>query len=129
MIDFPKLTECVIQQESAGNPKAVSGAGAVGLMQLMPETAHDIAKAMNIADYDLKDPETNRKMGEFYLNLLLDMFENVELALAAYNCGMGRVKKLIKLHGNSWESIKFYAPKETQDYVTKIMRNYDRCEL
>lgn len=101
------LFKAVVMQESGNNPKAVSSVGAQGLMQVMPETARDIAKDLGIAKYDLKDPETNKKFGQHYLKQLINKYDgDIELALTAYHSGMGRVDKLLKAYkGNSLEDI------------------------
>lgn len=100
--DVAPLVEAVIQQESGGNAKAVSDKGAQGLMQVMPATAREIADELGIEDYDLKDPDTNRLFGTYYLKKLLDQFGgDEELALTAYHSGPARVEKLLKLTGGS----------------------------
>ena len=122
------LVEAVIHQESRGNPKAVSNKGATGLMQIMPDTAKDIAKALGVTNYDLKDPKTNRLFGEFYLRQMLDQFGNAQLALAAYNAGPGRVSGWIKKYGNDWGIISRKLAEngtfqETRDYVPAILNS------
>lgn len=109
--NLPKpLLHAVITAESAFDPAAVSRAGAVGLMQLMPETARR---------YGVKDrlnPYENIHGGSRYLRDLLIMFNNdLNLALAAYNAGEGAVKK----YGNK---IPPYA--ETRNYVKKVRAYY-----
>lgn len=127
--DFDKLVKAVIKQESSGNAKAVgpvtrSGDRAQGLMQIMPATAKEIAKEMGIKDYDLHDYDTNKKMGEYYLKKMLSAFDgDVKLALAAYNWGIGNVKKAMKKYGDSWEDIQEKAPLETRGYVRNITKN------
>lgn len=102
----PALVHAVIRAESAYDPKAVSRAGAQGLMQLMPGTA---------ARYGVSDsfnPVENVRGGSAYLRDLLDMFDwELDLALAGYNAGEGAVIK----HGRK---IPPYA--ETQGYVRKV---------
>lgn len=101
-IDFNDLIEAVVRQESAGRSNAVSDAGAVGLMQIMPGTADEIAKELGIEDYDLYDAETNRKFGTYYLKKLMSMFNNdPELALTAYHSGPNRVKRLLEYSNGS----------------------------
>lgn len=96
------LYNAVIKQESGGKADAVSNVGAVGLMQVMPATAREIAKELGVKDYDLKDPETNKRFGQYYLDKLLNMFDgDVGLALTAYHSGPGRVKQLLKKSGGS----------------------------
>ncbi len=100
------LVRAVIQVESAFNPRAVSPKGAMGLMQLMPQTARELGVV------DPFNPSENIRAGVTYLRRLLDRYEdNEQLALAAYNAGPGAVAK----YG---EKVPPY--KETQNYVKKI---------
>ncbi len=105
----PQLLKAVIQVESGYNPRALSKAGAMGLMQLMPETARDLAVS------NPYDPLENLRGGAAYLRQLLDRFKgSIELALAAYNAGPEPVER----HGG----IPPYA--ETRDYVRHILSLY-----
>lgn len=107
-----QLIPAVIQAESSGNPNAKSSVGARGLMQIMPDTAKEIAKKTGL-DYEkiLTDPQTNIQAGSYYLRTLLERYNGDEkLALAAYNAGMGNVDK--------YGGIPPF--KETQQYVQKI---------
>jgi soluble lytic murein transglycosylase-like protein len=83
-----KLAITVVLQESAGNPLAESPVGAIGLMQLMPDTAKDLGIS------DRRDPDQSLAGGLRYLRGLLDRFGSTRLALAAYNSGPDRVAKL-----------------------------------
>jgi soluble lytic murein transglycosylase-like protein len=104
----PELLHAVIRTESAYNPGAVSSAGAIGLMQLMPGTA----ARYNVND--IWDPEDNVRGGAAYLHDLLDQFDqDLRLALAAYNAGENAVIKYGK-------EIPPYA--ETQQYVRKVLQ-------
>jgi soluble lytic murein transglycosylase-like protein len=107
----PALIEAVITAESAFNPMAVSRTGAVGLMQLMPDTAERFGVT------DRWDPAQNILGGAKYLNFLLNKFGNKKLAIAAYNAGEGNVKK----HRN-----KIPPFSETRAYVPRVLAYYTR---
>ena len=112
------LVRAVIQQESGGNPRAVSNKGAQGLMQVLPSTASEIAKGLGLTDYDLRDPETNKVIGTAYLQQLLKQFNgDPELALTAYHSGPGRVERLLKTTGGS-------KLEDIIDYLGPIGRKY-----
>lgn len=101
----PALLESLVQAESDFNPHIVSNKGAMGLTQLMPETARSLGVS------DPMDPAQNLDGGAKYLAGLLKRFNGDErLALAAYNAGPGAVQK--------YNGIPPY--RETQNYVTKI---------
>lgn len=121
-----ELVRAVIGQESAGNPKAVSSAGAQGLMQLMPATGREWHKRLGLpGEYDPFDVEQNQTIGRAYLDHLLERYdENTPLALAAYNAGMGRVDAAIKKAGGvaDFNTIKQYLPRETQKYIPGVLR-------
>jgi soluble lytic murein transglycosylase-like protein len=102
----PKLVRALIQAESGYNVKAVSNKGAIGLMQLMPDTASEL----NVQNP--YDPDQNIQGGTKYLRQMIDHFAGkVELAIAAYNAGPGAVEK----HGG----IPPFA--ETRDYVKRVL--------
>ena len=83
----PTLLAALVWQESRWNPSAVSVKGAQGLTQLMPATARELG-------VDPRDPIANLHGGARYLRSMLDSFDgNVEMALAAYNAGPGRVRR------------------------------------
>lgn len=117
--------------ESALDPKAESPVGAKGLWQFMPATAR--MYGLVIDDYvdERCDPVKSTIAGLTYLKDLYGKYGNWKLSLAAYNCGPGRVDKAIKKSKKStFEGIKKYLPKETQQYVSKfiaasyVMDNY-----
>jgi soluble lytic murein transglycosylase-like protein len=106
----PELIRAVIAIESRFNPNAVSRKGAVGLMQLMPDTARRFSNG------DMLNPRDNILAGAQYLRYLMDLFrDDLELALAAYNAGENAVIQA----GNR---IPAYA--ETQAYVPMVMAHY-----
>ena len=108
------LVKAVIQAESGFNKNAVSGAGAQGLMQLMPATAAGLGVT------DPFDANQNIDGGVHYLKGQIDRFKgNVKLALAAYNCGPNRVMSL-NLDNLDDPAQLSKLPKETQNYVNKI---------
>ena len=104
----PALIEAIIANESGFDPNAVSRAGAVGLMQLMPRTAADLGVR------DPYDPAQNVAGGTRYLRALLDRFSDVKLALAAYNAGPAAVER--------YGGVPPYP--ETQRYVRDVIARY-----
>jgi soluble lytic murein transglycosylase-like protein len=96
---FDRLVHAVIMVESGGNFRAVSPVGAQGLMQLMPKTGKELHRRLNLGGlYDPFNIPQNVAMGSYYLRQLLTKYEgDAELALTAYNQGMGRVDKLLRL--------------------------------
>jgi len=123
---FRRLVRAVISVESAFNPQAESPVGACGLMQLMPATGREWWAKLKIKEpYDPFDTEQNVKIGSAYLAHLLNMFETTELALAAYNWGMGNVKKLLeKYPGQTWDYYQLHVPEETANYVTRVLERH-----
>lgn len=126
------LIYAVIKAESNFNKDAISYKNAIGLMQLMEETAKDVAKKNNIElnseniKEELCKVNKNIEIGTCYLATLIQKYQNKEVALAAYNAGIGTVdgwieKGIIKADGSDIENIPF---KETNNYVRKILRDY-----
>lgn len=122
------LIYAVIKAESNFEENAESHKNAKGLMQIMNSTAEDIAKSMELSykEEELSKPEVNIKLGVNYVYTLINKYNNIELALAAYNAGSGNVDNWIKngtlkKDGSDIENIPY---KETNNYVRKILRDY-----
>lgn len=122
------LIYALIKAESNFNSNAISHQNAKGLMQLMASTAEDLAKKckIDLTEENILDPDINIQLGTQYISILLNKYECIEVALAAYNAGSGNVDKwikegTIKADGSDIENIPY---KETNTYVRKIMRDY-----
>lgn len=123
------LVAGVILSESNFKLQAQSHKGAMGLMQLMPDTANWIAEQIGDEQFaltDLHDPEINIRFGTWYLASLNKEFHGNEvLLLAAYNAGRGNVKGWMKEY--SWDmsftDIKQIPYKETREYVAKVLKS------
>ncbi len=124
----------VARQESEFIPRAASGAGAKGLMQILPGTAADTARKAGVAyDYTrlVSDPSYNMQLGAAFLGQVLSAEGgSLEMAAAAYNAGAGRVAQWVSAYGDpragadivDWvERIPF---DETRDYVMRVAENY-----
>lgn len=121
------LVYAVIKQESNFNDGASSKKGAIGLMQLMSETAEEIAFELDVDEANLYNPETNIQFGTKYLADLLSRYQSKELAVVAYNAGFGNVDKwiaqgVIKGDGSDLENVPY---RETNMYLRKVMKNYE----
>ena len=126
---YSKMTQAVAQVESNTDHTKISPVGAVGAMQIMPETA----KALGIDPYD---PRQNLDAGEKYLDYLYKRFGSASLAFAAYNMGEGKLGRMIKeAKSKDWKVIARKIgvksrwnprgiPQETLAYVPKVMKNY-----
>lgn len=115
----------MIFAESKFDKNAHSGK-AKGLMQLTDATAEELAEKLGLDFYEdmAYDPETNIRMGCFYLNYLLSIYENEATALAAYNAGPGKVGEWLENeeHSEDGEAL-FYIPyEETEKYVKRVYR-------
>jgi soluble lytic murein transglycosylase-like protein len=113
----PKLVLAVIEVESGGYNLAVSHVGARGLMQLMPATGHELARKHGLAwhgEESLFDPIINVKLGTAYLKQLSDKYDgNVQVALAAYNWGPGRIDRFLRA-----------GSPVPEEYISRVMRSY-----
>lgn len=131
---FQRLVGSVIRHESAGRIDAVSPKGAQGLMQLMPDTAREVAAELGLPFSETRlvtDGDYNKRLGSSYLSKMLDRYQGSEaLAIAAYNAGPGRVDQWLQSLGDpregrlseaDWvERIPF---SETRNYTRSILRD------
>ncbi len=126
------LIFALIKAESNFNVNATSGKGAKGLMQLMEDTAKDVAKKVETKieidklEEKLLEADTNIQLGTKYISVLIERYGNIPIALTAYNAGIGTVdnwieKGIIKENGEDIENVPY---KETNNYVRKILRDY-----
>ena len=123
----------VIRTESGFDSGAVSHAGAVGLMQIMPDTFAWLTNEMLFDHLDegmLYDPETNIKYGTYYLSRLYDRYGDWALALAAYNGGQGNVDEWLEdsAYADGEGGLKEIPFRETRQYVKKALKARDVYE-
>jgi len=133
-LELPRpLTLAITRQESEFDSMARSPAGAVGMMQLLPSTAKEVAKKNDMEYFPnkLHDPEYNMILGSLYLQRMIDNYDgSLIMAIAAYNAGPGNVYKWVKKSGKpqrtidgavDWiENIPFA---ETRNYVQRVLEN------
>lgn len=117
------LVLAIMREESRFNPKVVSVAGAIGLMQLMPKTAKLYSRINDIED--IYQPDNNIKAGVKHISKLLKEYRNIWYAVAAYNAGEHRVNNWIK---NKYRDIDMFVEDipfpETRNYVKKVLKSY-----
>lgn len=126
----PLLVMALIRQESNFNPQAVSPSGAMGLMQMIPQTALRLVKATKQKKFQwprMFDPAVNIKLGTFYLKFLYELFDKeLPYALAAYNAGEEAVSRWLILRKE--ESVLYFIEEipyeQTQVYTQKVLTNY-----
>lgn len=124
----PFLVASVINAESAWRADAVSGAGAKGLMQLLPSTAEELARrglvdAERFPPDELLSPEVNIEYGTAYLRYLVERYHEIEVALAAYNAGLVNADRWADEGGDIRDRIDF---PETRHFVLKVARGRDK---
>ena len=124
----PFLIAGIIKVESGFKKDALSPKGAMGLMQIMPKTGRWAAEKINyhgyLEDNVLNDPETNIKLGAWYLSFLQhEFYDNEILYLAAYNGGLGNVKQWMAKYGwdRDFSDIEQIPFPETRNYVKKVL--------
>ena len=125
MYEIPEeIILAVIYCESGFDASAVSHAGAVGLMQLMPETYEWLCSKTG-ERYDalhLYNPETNIKYGTYLLSILYHRYEQWDVAFAAYNAGMGNVDSWLEdpKYADEFGTLKYIPFEETRNFVSKV---------
>ncbi|MFY9536511.1 MAG: lytic transglycosylase domain-containing protein, partial [Bacillota bacterium] len=128
----PFLITAVVRVESRFRPEAVSAKGAMGLMQVMPDTSNWIARELGIQGFDtemLYDPATNLDLGTWYLAFLFrECNGDLVCALGSYNAGRGNVSKWIeeKRWNGTEKDLDSIPFRETRDYVKKVLRLYNK---
>ncbi len=126
----PYLVAAIINAESSWKPKQKSSAGAVGLMQLLPSTAEDLARwgkvdGSKFPTSNLSDPAVNIEYGTAYVRYLVDRYHEIETVLAAYNAGLRHADDWKRKGGNIRTAIEF---PETKHYVLRVSRGKERYE-
>lgn len=121
--DLPAELKMISVIESSLNPNAVSPAGAIGLWQFMPGTARFMGLNFNRVVDERRDPQKSAEAAAKYFLKLYSIFNDWNLALAAYNCGPNRVQNAIDASGGERDfwAIRKYLPRETQNYIPKLI--------
>lgn len=131
----PFLVAAIIKNESNFKHDAVSKVGAVGLMQIMPETGRWIAEQMGLENYqdsDLYQTKKNIRMGCWYVGELEHEFQhNLVLLMVAYNAGRGQTHEWMQENGwdYNFNDIKSISYPDTREYVAKVMQDRDKYYL
>ena len=131
----PFLVAAIIKNESNFKHDAVSKVGAVGLMQIMPETGRWIAEQMGLENYqdsDLYQTRKNIRMGCWYVGELEHEFQhNLVLLMVAYNAGRGQTHEWMQENGwdYNFNDIKSIPYTDTREYVAKVMQDRDKYYL
>lgn len=131
----PDLLQALMREESALDPKALSWAGALGLCQLMPPTAAEVASTLKLrrpSQAQLLEPDLNIRLGARYLADLLLRAQGVkQFALAGYNAGESAVSRWRREHGDedlaAW--VEQIPLQETRGYVKRVLRSYNTYKL
>ncbi|MBN2694111.1 lytic transglycosylase domain-containing protein [bacterium] len=123
----PFLVLSIMETESIFHPEVVSSAGAIGLMQIMPQTGKKIAESLNVESYDLFNPDDNIRFGVYYISQLLKRFKNqIPFSSASYNGGPHNMSIWLKKHKDEKlsliEMIDQIEFSESRNYAHKIVR-------
>ncbi len=131
----PDLLQALMREESRFNPSARSPTGALGLTQLMPATARDVARHLKIRRFrnaSLLNPQQNIRIGSTYLGQLLTRWDgNKALAVASYNAGPDAVRRWLSTHPDADmdEWVEQIPVSETRNYVKRVLGSYDTYGL
>ncbi|MCB4790494.1 MAG: lytic transglycosylase domain-containing protein [Elusimicrobia bacterium] len=124
----PLFITSIIKEESNFSIKAHSRSGAIGLMQIMPPTAKELADELginNLNPENIEDPFINIRLGTYYVSKLLKEFNgNMILTLAAYNAGINKVRNWQKQNPLVEMEVNDIPYKETSSYIKSVMRTY-----
>ena len=126
----PYLVAAIINAESSWKPSTRSAAGAVGLMQVLPSTAQDLARrgtvdATKFPPANLSDPAVNIEYGTAYVRFLVGRYHEIQTALAAYNAGLRHADEWAREGGDIRTAIQF---PETKQYVLRVSRGKERYQ-
>jgi len=121
----PALVFAVINTESGFRANVVSRVGASGLMQIMEDTAYWIAPMAGLDDFNydqILDPEINVRLGTFYLNMLIRRFDDIDVALSAYNAGSTNVNNWLENpdYSSDGETLDHIPFLETRNFVERV---------
>lgn len=127
----PYVVAAIVHCESGNRSNAESHKGAIGLMQIMPETGTWIAEKLGMDEYEtdmLRQPETNIHFGCWYLEFLYARFENDATVFVAYNAGHNRVRGWLDdaSYSTDGETLSEVPHTEARNYVQKVQRAYDK---
>lgn len=114
----------IINIESHFNKNVVSSKGAVGLMQILPSTAEEVAQKIGLLNFDLKNPKDNIFLGTAYFSSLQKRFGDKTLALCAYNAGPTNVNCWLEKYSTDEKNLDKIPFLETENYIKKFEQNY-----
>jgi soluble lytic murein transglycosylase len=126
----PYLVAAIVNAESGWKTGQTSSAGAVGLMQVLPSTAEELARTHRVdasayPPSKLSDPAVNIEYGTAYVRYLVSRYHEIETALAAYNAGLRHADEWARKGVDIRTAIEY---PETRHYVLRVMRGKDRYE-
>ena len=127
----PELIFAVIKTESKFKKNAMSNSGAIGLMQIMPETFSWLQTHIaneTLDEEKLKDPKVNIEYGTYYLSYLRKKYSDEKVQLSAYNAGIGTVEKWLKNkeYSSDGKTLKKIPYKETENYVSDVLTSLEK---